>query len=117
MIAEARIVRYHFHVAKRKFVCFSCAVVLIMLLFQMLSVSLRSPAIAQEALREHCYSQHSDPGAYRMAYDKAELWGHYYDFSLAPPPPGSFPGEMGFYRVYVTWFGTTSVGGIKGRPW
>jgi hypothetical protein len=58
---------------------------------------------------------HWDYGSYKLVYDKVYLWGHYYDFSGATPP-GLPPGTMGFYRVYVTWIGTSDVRGLKGLP-
>ncbi len=102
--------------AMRKYLWLVLSLVAIVLLFQVIDVSYRSREIAQEAFRQHCYELHADPGAYEVVYDKADRLGHYYDFILAPPPPGTYPGEMGFYRVYVTWIGTSSVRGLKGRP-
>jgi len=87
-----------------------------MLLFQSLSVSRRSQAIAQDAFRENRYEMHADPDAYKIVYDKPDPWGHYYDFVLDPRPPGTDPGEMGSYRVHVSWLATTTVGGFLGMP-
>ena len=117
MIAEVKLLRYDLFVAKSKFLWLACSLFLIVLIFQVLDVRSRSQTIAQEAFREHCYELHADPGEYKMVYDKLDLWGHYYDFRLTPLPPGTYPGEMGFYRVHVTWLGTTRGGGFKGRLW
>ena len=116
VIAEAKDVRYHVPVTKRKHFAVLCSLIAILLLFQVIDVSHRSEEIAQEAFREHCNELHADTSAYKMVYDKTDLWGHYYDFSLTPPPPGTYPGEMGYYRVHVSWLGTTRVGGLKGLP-
>jgi hypothetical protein len=85
------------------------------LLFSLaLDSSMRSQAIAQEAFRNHCDELHWDYSSYKMVYDKAYFCGHYYDYTVTIP--GTYPGEIGFYRVYVTWIGTSSVRGLKGRP-
>ena len=99
---------------RRKYLGLGCSLAAILLLFLLLNSSLRSQAIAQEAFRNHCIENHGDYSSYKMVYDKVEPFGHYYDFSVTIP--GTYPGEMGFYRVYVTWIGTSSVGGFQGRP-
>jgi hypothetical protein len=114
MIAEVKIFRYHISMAKRNYLRLGCFLAAILLLFQVLNSSLRSQTIAQEAFRNHCVETHGDYSSYKMVYGKVEPFGHYYDFSVTIP--GTYPGEMGFYRVYVTWIGTSSVGGFQGRP-
>ena len=86
-----------------------------MLLFQLLNSFVRSEAIAENVFQEYCDKSHGEYNAYKLAYHKVNLLGHYYDFSAAPPL-GAHPGYMGFYRVYVTWVGTTTVTVFKGRP-
>ena len=91
------------------------AIAAILLFAQVLYSGTRSQAIAQRAFRYHCNQLHDDYSSYHLAYDKAYLGGHYYDFTVATPA-GLPPGTMGFYRVYVTGIGTTSVRGFKGLP-
>jgi hypothetical protein len=114
MIAGVKIFHYHIPMAKRKYLRIGCSLAAILLLFQVLNSSLRSQAIAQAAFRNYCTEEHADYSSYKMVYDKVELFGHYWDFTVTIP--GTYPGEMGFYRVYVTWVGTTDVRGIKGIP-
>lgn len=101
--------------AKRKYLRLGFAISGILLLFLVLNSSTRSQVIAEKAFRNHCYETHADYGSYSRVYDKVDIWGHYYDYSVAIPP-GLRPGTMGFYRVYVTWIGTSSVGGLQGLP-
>jgi hypothetical protein len=102
-------------VAKRKYLRLGFAIAAILLFFLLLNASTHSQAIAEMAFRKHCDETHGDFSSYSMVYDKVDLWGHYYDFSVATPAD-TRPGVMGFYRVYVTWIGTSSVRGFKGRP-
>ena len=87
----------------------------ILLAFQVLYSSTHGQAIAQNGFRNYCADDHMDYGSFSMVYDKDYIWGHYYDFSV-PTPTGLHPGVMGYYRVSVTWIGTTSVGAFKGLP-
>jgi len=100
--------------AKRNYLWLAFSLATILLLFQVLNSSLRSLSIAQEAFRDHCAGEHADSSSYKMVYDKVEPFSHYYDFSVTIP--GTHPGEMGFYRVYVNWIGITSVRVFKGLP-
>jgi len=99
---------------RRKYLGLGCSLASILLVFQVVNSSMRSQVIAQAAFRDHCTEEHADYSSYKMVYDKAEPFGHYYDFSVTIP--GTYPGEMGFYRVYVTWIGTSIVRGSKGLP-
>lgn len=100
--------------AKRKYLWLVFSLVPILFLFQLINSCVRSQAIAQAAFRGHCAEEHADYSSYKMVYDKVNLWGHYWDFTVTIP--GTYPGEMGFYRVYVTWIGTSSVRAFKGLP-
>jgi hypothetical protein len=101
--------------AKPKYLRLGFATAAILFFFQVLNFSTRSQVIAEKAFRMHCYETHGDYSSYSMVYDKVYFWGHYYDFSVATPV-GARPGAMGFYRVYVTWIGTSAVRAFKGLP-
>jgi hypothetical protein len=99
---------------RRKYFVLGFTFAAILLFFQVLNSSMRSQAIAQETFRVHCADLHWDYSSYKMVYDKAYFLGRYYDYSVTIP--GTYPGEMGFNRVYVTWIGTSSITGLKGCP-
>jgi len=98
---------------KRKFLWLVSSLAVVLFLFQLGGSCLRTQAIAQKAFENYCAEQHRDPYFYKMAYDKVELLGHYWDYCLTIK---DYPGQMGFYRVYVTWLGTSQVTVFKGLP-
>jgi hypothetical protein len=94
---------------------FTVAAILPILFFSLaLYSNMRSQAMAQETFSGYCGQLHGDDSSYKMVYDKAYVGGHYYDYSVTIP--GTYPGEMGFLRVYVPWIGGSFVRGFQGRP-